>query len=65
MIVNIHGWMAEWSKALVLGTSPPGRGFESHFSQYFFNFGILINCSGIKAKVNISFRLAQENTQEC
>ena len=26
--------MAEWSKALVLGTSPKGRGFESHRCQY-------------------------------
>ena len=25
--------MAEWSKALVLGTSPKGRGFESHCCQ--------------------------------
>ena len=25
--------MAEWSKALVLGTSPKGRGFESHRCQ--------------------------------
>ena len=24
------GSVAEWSKALVLGTSPKGRGFESH-----------------------------------
>ena len=23
--------MAEWSKALDLGSSPPGRGFKSHF----------------------------------
>ena len=33
--------MAERSKALVLGTSPPGRGFESHFRQlfdFFHNF---------------------------
>ena len=28
--------MAEWSKALVLGTSPKGRGFESHRCQTFF-----------------------------
>ena len=26
----IRGSLAEWSKALVLGTSPKGRGFESH-----------------------------------
>jgi hypothetical protein len=32
------GSVAEWSKALVLGTSPKGRGFdESHLCQdYFF-----------------------------
>ena len=28
--------MAEWSKALVLGTSPKGRGFESHRCQHSF-----------------------------
>ena len=28
--------MAEWSKALVLGTSPKGRGFESHSCQIIF-----------------------------
>ena len=28
--------MAEWSKALVLGTSPKGRGFESHRCQKFY-----------------------------
>ena len=28
--------MAEWSKALVLGTSPKGRGFESHSCQKYF-----------------------------
>ena len=28
--------MAEWSKALVLGTSPKGRGFESHRCQHNF-----------------------------
>lgn len=27
------GSLAEWSKALVLGTSPKGRGFESHSCQ--------------------------------
>ena len=27
------GSVAEWSKALVLGTSPKGRGFESHRCQ--------------------------------
>ena len=30
------GSVAEWSKALVLGTSPKGRGFESHRCQYSF-----------------------------
>ena len=28
------GKMAEWSKALRLGRSPRGRGFESHSCQY-------------------------------
>ena len=31
------GSVAEWSKALVLGTSLSGRGFESHRCQTFFN----------------------------
>ena len=30
------GSLAEWSKALVLGTSPKGRGFESHSCQILF-----------------------------
>ena len=32
----ISGSVAEWSKALVLGTSPKGRGFESHRCQLTF-----------------------------
>ena len=35
--------MAEWSKALVLGTSLSGRGFESHRCQTFFQ----CSCSGL------------------
>ena len=35
------GSLAEWSKALVLGTSPKGRGFESHSCQKLFFFEIL------------------------
>ena len=31
------GSVAEWSKALVLGTSLSGRGFESHRCQTFFD----------------------------
>jgi hypothetical protein len=31
-----EGSVAEWSKALVLGTSPQGRGFESHRCQDIF-----------------------------
>ena len=31
-----EGSLAEWSKALVLGTSPKGRGFESHSCQNYF-----------------------------
>ena len=33
----MRGSVAEWSKALVLGTSLSGRGFESHRCQTFFN----------------------------
>ena len=32
-----EGSLAEWSKALVLGTSPKGRGFESHSCQILLN----------------------------
>ena len=31
--MNKKGSLAEWSKALVLGTSRKGRGFESHSCQ--------------------------------
>ena len=31
-----EGSLAEWSKALVLGTSPKGRGFECHRCQHSF-----------------------------
>ena len=33
-----EGSLAEWSKALVLGTSPKGRGFESHSDHVFLYF---------------------------
>ena len=32
-LYHLQGSVAEWSKALVLGTSPKGRGFESHRCQ--------------------------------
>ena len=32
----LYGSLAEWSKVLVLGTSPKGRGFESHRCQKTF-----------------------------
>ena len=35
---NSQGSVAEWSKALVLGTSPKGRGFESHRCQHSFAY---------------------------
>ena len=35
-VMKMTGSVAEWSKALVLGTSPPGRGFESHRCQHVF-----------------------------
>ena len=35
-----YGKMAEWSKAIVLGTIPKGRGFESHSCQMHFFFAI-------------------------
>lgn len=36
-MILIEGSVAEWSKALVLGTSPKGRGFESHRCQEYFD----------------------------
>ena len=36
IINGMKGSVAEWSKALVLGTSPKGRGFESHRCQIFY-----------------------------
>ena len=42
------GSVAEWSKALVLGTSLSGRGFESHrcqtFCRYFKYLGTMNKC---------------------
>ena len=35
-VMKMTGSVAEWSKALVLGTSLSGRGFESHRCQTFF-----------------------------
>ena len=49
--IECTGSLAEWSKALVLGTSPKGRGFESHSCQETFwgyltlNFGSKRFCS--------------------
>ena len=42
------GSMAEWSKALVLGTSPKGRGFESHHCQKFFGVKKRLETPGIE-----------------
>ena len=36
-VTTIVGGVAEWSKALVLGTSLKGRGFESHLHHNVFN----------------------------
>ena len=33
---GVKGSVAEWSKALALGASPKGRGFEPHHYQSFF-----------------------------
>ena len=46
------GSLAEWSKALVLGTSLKGRGFESHSCQKFAFFGI--SCRELLQKVGCS-----------
>lgn len=36
--------MAEWSKALVSGTSQKWRGFEPHYCQIFFCTNLSWNC---------------------
>ena len=46
--MNKKGSLAEWSKALVLGTSPKGRGFESHSCQ--INFCIRIGLNSLTKK---------------
>ena len=46
MLIFYNGSVAEWSKALVLGTSLSRRGFESHRCQIAFAFLIpLDTCS--------------------
>ena len=42
------GSVAEWSKALVLGTSLKGRGFESHHCQKFFGVPKWLETPGIE-----------------
>ena len=42
------GSVAEWSKALVLGTSLKGRGFESHHCQKFFGVAKWLETPGIE-----------------
>lgn len=44
--------MAEWSKALVLGTSPKGRGFESHRCHVLFcNFPRPTNIRAVQSQM--------------
>ena len=50
LLLPTRGWMAEWSKALVLGTSPKGRGFESHHCQNFVPNKILFGDSGDRTR---------------
>jgi hypothetical protein len=45
----LSGSVAEWSKALVLGTSPQGRGFESHRCQ------IVLNCAHVTGELSSFF----------
>jgi hypothetical protein len=35
------GRVAEWSKALALGASPKGRGFEPHLYQIFYFYSLI------------------------
>ena len=44
------GSVAEWSKALVLGTSPKGRGFESHHCQNFARNKIVFGDTGDRTR---------------
>ena len=52
--------MAEWSKALVLGTSPKGREFEPHFVYNFPNFDSLAVVE--VANVHVDVILLQKDT---
>ena len=45
-----EGSLAEWSKALVLGTSPKGRGFESHHCQNFAGDKIVFGDTGDRTR---------------
>ena len=38
--IATKGVVAEWSKALALGASPKGRGFEPHQYHYFLHSGL-------------------------
>jgi hypothetical protein len=48
--IFILGDMAEWSKALVLGTNPKGRGFEPHCRHEIITFAKLFG--RLAARVN-------------
>ena len=50
IINGMKGSVAEWSKALVLGTSPKGRGFESHHCQNFVPNKILFGDTGDRTR---------------
>ena len=41
----IHDTLAEWSKALDLGSSPRGRGFKSHRCQIALHDSFYFTCS--------------------
>ena len=57
--MNKKGSLAEWSKALVLGTSPKGRGFESHSCQIIFcmHSGLNLKVKKKKKKMLLQVRL--------
>ena len=43
--------MAEWSKALALGASPKGRGFEPHHYHTFCTFKLVIKILQLDLKI--------------
>ena len=49
--IGKKGSVAEWSKALALGASPKGRGFEPHHYHTFCTFKLVIKILQLDLKI--------------